>query len=97
MTNDRVGWGWFESAARHAETDGGGDIAIAFARCFRGADGERALAYLKSLTVDRVLGPGASDAVLRHLEGQRALVVHLIGLVERGRHGALVPPTTKES
>lgn len=96
MTAERTGWEWF-AAARAAETDAQGDIAVVFARCFRGADGDRALAYLRSLTVERVLGPGASDAVLRHLEGQRALVIHLTGLVERGRHGALVPPTTKES
>ncbi|MBP5858457.1 hypothetical protein KAJ83_15660 [Marivibrio halodurans] len=58
---------------------------VAFARCFAGADGERALAHLARITVERVLGPEASDAGLRDLEGQRRLHHHILGLIERGR------------
>lgn len=62
-------------------------LPAVFARCFAGADGAAALAHLKALTLDRYLGPEAPDGALRHLEGQRALVAHVLGLVERGRAG----------
>ena len=61
--------------------------ATLFARVFRGDDGARALAHLRALTLDRALGPDAPPDALRHLEGQRALVLHLLALVERGRAG----------
>ncbi len=84
------GWDWFDPVAA-VELDCGDeddlDIAAVFARCFRGGDGERALAYLRGLTMDRALGPGASDAVLRHVEGQRQLVAHVCALVARGVEG----------
>ncbi len=87
------GWDWFDAVA--AVELGGGDcgdeddqdMAAVFGRCFRGRDGERALAYLRGLTMNRALGPGASDAVLRHLEGQRQLVAHVCALVARGVEG----------
>ena len=63
-------------------------IAACFARCFQGGDGARALAHLRGLTLDRALGPQASDAQLRHLEGQRALVSTILALVARGRSGS---------
>lgn len=62
-------------------------IAAAFARCFRGADGERVLAYLRRLTIERRTVPDASEAELRHLEGQRHLVAMIALLVDRGRFG----------
>jgi len=34
---------------------------------------------LRSITIESVQGPNASDAELRHLEGQR----YLVGVVER--------------
>jgi hypothetical protein len=58
---------------------------VALARCFAGPDGERALAHLAAITVDRVLGPDASDAALRDLEGQRRLYHHILGQIDRGR------------
>lgn len=63
------------------------DIAAVFARCFRGADGERALSHLRRLTIERRLAPDCAEAELRHLEGQRHLVAYLAQLIERGRHG----------
>lgn len=79
---DRADWP-FEDAERQpppADTE----LAGAFARCFAGIDGRRALAHLRALTLDRHLGPAAPDAALRHLEGQRALVAHILALVVRG-------------
>lgn len=61
------------------------ELALAVARCFATADGARLLAHLRALTLDGALGPSASDAALRHREGQRALVLHLLALAARGR------------
>lgn len=36
--------------------------------------GEKALRYLRSITIEAVSGPNIEDHVLRHLEGQRFLV-----------------------
>ena len=87
---DFEGWDWFAPSAAEplaADDPAVADLAVCFARCFRGTDGERVLAHLRGLTVERPLGPGASDAVLRHAEGQRQLVFHIQALVERGRGG----------
>lgn len=84
------GWGWFEGDPvpdSDATIEAEKDLIGAAARCFRGADGEKVLAYLRAITLERALGPSASDTLLRHTEGQRQLVAHLIHLVERGRDG----------
>ena len=46
---------------------------------FRTPNGQEVLKYLRSITIEAVTGPAASDAELRHLEGQR----YLVGLLER--------------
>lgn len=92
MTNPSSDWMWssrdgqtdVETASRNRPSPQ--DVAVLAARCFRGADGEKLLGYLRSLTLDRVLGADADDRALRHLEGQRQLVLHLITLINRGRH-----------
>lgn len=78
------GWAWFETTDRPHD-DGEPDVSLAFARCFAGRDGEHALDHLRRLILDRRLPPSASDAELRHLEGQRSVVAYLVALVERGR------------
>lgn len=82
------GWAWLEPpvAAPPAEDEGVG-LARAFARVFAGPEGEWVLAHLTGLTTGRCLGPDASDAMLRCLEGQRQLVHHILSLVARGRDG----------
>jgi hypothetical protein len=82
--NDRPNTGTFE-------------LAAVFARLFRGEDGARALAHLKAITQERHLGPEASIARLRHLEGQRHLVHHIQSLVRLGREGQPFDIETKES
>lgn len=82
--NDETGWAWFEHADPPPADRA---LAQAFARCFRGGDGDKVLAYLRALTLERALGPGADDSLLRHLEGQRQLVAHILQLVARGRAG----------
>ncbi len=64
------------------------ELALAFAHCFRDAAGAMVLEYLRRCFLDRRLGPNASDAELRHVEGQRSVVAHVLALIERGRRGA---------
>ncbi len=65
-----------------------GDLTAAFARCFRGIDGERVLAHLRRITIERRPPPECSDAELRHLEGQRHLAAYIAQLVARGQLGS---------
>lgn len=62
-------------------------INDAFAACFRDLPGQRALDYLRSITVFNVTGPGATDAELRHLEGQRFLLALIERRIQHGRSG----------
>lgn len=80
-----AGWGWFD--ADRPQADGDFETAAAFARCFATPDGARVLAALSAMTLERALGPDASDAALRQLEGQRRLVLTMRALVNRGRDG----------
>lgn len=59
----------------------------AFAACFREIHGQRALDYLRSLTLFNVTGPKATDAELRHLEGQRFLMALIEQRIQHGRNG----------
>lgn len=68
--------------------DIGNDLCAAFARCFRGSDGERALAHLRRITIERRPAPDCSEYELRHLEGQRHLAAYIKTLVERGQLGS---------
>ncbi|MDW3204476.1 MAG: hypothetical protein R8L07_02955 [Alphaproteobacteria bacterium] len=61
------------------------EILKAFARGFSGPDGDLILNHLRALTLDRALGPAASAAEIRHLEGQRCLVRQIETLIARGR------------
>lgn len=81
------GWTWFEPPPPPPGDDQRLKLARIFARLFSGADGETALSYLTQLTTGRCLGPDASDAMLRVLEGQRQMVLHLQSLIRLGRDG----------
>jgi hypothetical protein len=55
-----------------------------FARVFRGADGEKALAYLQGL--NKPSGPTGLDALkLAHTEGQRNMAQKIADWVRQGR------------
>ncbi len=47
--------------------------------------GQQLLDYLRSITAGLALGPKSTDAELRHLEGQRALVANLMQRIEHAR------------
>ncbi len=55
-----------------------------FSSVFSTESGAHILRYLRSITIERVNGPGVTDAELRHAEGQR----YIVGLIEtRNRKG----------
>ncbi|MBF0167685.1 MAG: hypothetical protein HQL45_08635 [Alphaproteobacteria bacterium] len=95
--NDRIGTGSGMGLGLKARSIPDNELAPVFARLFRDADGVRALEHLKAVTLERHLGPEASDAQLRHLEGQRHLVNHILSLVRRGREGQPFIVETKET
>ena len=75
-----------EAAGARIDPD---DLAKSAAICFAGPHGRQLLGYLRTITIERTLGPGVDDAHLRHLEGQRQLVQHLSALISRGRVGSI--------
>lgn len=84
------GWDWFDPPPLAGAAPEAGGLAADCAACFSGPAGERLLARLAAMTVGRALAPGAGKAALRHLEGQRALVLALMRLVLAGG-GRLAP------
>ncbi|MCW5773668.1 MAG: hypothetical protein KIT16_18645 [Rhodospirillaceae bacterium] len=79
-------WPWPPSATGNGDPTAP-ELGRVFARCFGTADGQAVLQHLLDLTLRRALGPEAGDAQLRHLEGQRQLVVYVQSLAARGRAG----------
>lgn len=59
-------------------------LAAACARLFTTADGHLLLSHLTRITLTTSPGPDVTEARLRHLEGQRALVLTLRTLAARG-------------
>ncbi len=87
MTRPESGWAWLETPTGSKADEMLLLLARQAARLFATPDGEAILGHLKSMTIDRCLGPEAGDNALRHLEGQRHLVLHLLALAARGRAG----------
>ena len=79
------GWAWFEAGHTDRGADDEAELCRRFAKCFAGADGDLLLEHLRRLTLDRRCPPSATDAELRHLEGQRFAVAYIVQMVERGR------------
>jgi hypothetical protein len=71
--------GWQRSAAEDHE------INVTMAAAFAGEAGRKALAYLRSITIEAVAGPAVTDAELRHREGMRALVGIIETRIRQGR------------
>jgi len=72
------GWAWFEATP----PSGGQNEALANAAiaCFAGRNGDLLLQHLRNVYLDRRVAPSASDAELRHVEGQRSAIAYLIRL-----------------
>lgn len=77
------GWEWLERPTGPPEANP--DLCRAFHACFAGPQGELALGHLRRVFLDRRVPPSASDAELRHAEGQRSVVAYVVGLIERAR------------
>jgi hypothetical protein len=86
MTGDRMptGWDWFEERDQALPDPAETTLCRAFARCFAGPDGQQVLDHLTRLILNRRLGPGASNAELWYLEGQRGAIAYVVGMIERG-------------
>jgi len=61
------------------------DIVNCYARVFSSDDGKKVLDHLQRTTFLRSYGPEIPDEMLRHTEGQRALVQQIIRLTDMGR------------
>jgi hypothetical protein len=61
------------------------DIELIFARTFNMPAGKKVIEHLRSITIERFLGANATEAELRALEGQRALVHQIEILARRGK------------
>lgn len=79
------GWDWFENGTDKTMPIAEDDLARSFARCFKGSDGVIVLRHIRQTVLDRRLGPSATDAELRFLEGQRSIAAHILSMIERGR------------
>lgn len=84
MDGGSVGWDWFEAKSAEAASGERDDLARSFARCFSGGDGVAVISHLRQTILDRRLGPRASDAELRFLEGQRSVVAQILSIIQRG-------------
>lgn len=60
------------------------DINLHVVSALGGPDGKAVLEYLKSITINSVLGPNSTDAELRHMEGMRSIVAILSSRIEAG-------------
>jgi hypothetical protein len=89
MPGHDSGWAWFdvtsnETQNRKRPSGVTEDLLKAYVRTFRNEAGAEVMRHLRAITVDRVIGPDASDNLLRHVEGQRQLVNYIANLAERG-------------
>jgi hypothetical protein len=82
------GWGWFEAPEAAGGTP---EIKETFVSCFATASGQLVLDHLRRVFLERRLGPSASNAELRHLEGQRAVVAHILSLAANAPARPAVP------
>lgn len=64
------------------------DIEKLYAQVFGTSAGKKVLEHLRNITIERFLGPDATDAGLRTIEGQRALVHKIESMIGRGKNQA---------
>jgi hypothetical protein len=73
-----LGWSWFAAEPPSATPDD--DLTKAMQACFAGRNGDVVIQYLRTTFLERRVAPSASDAELRHVEGQRAAIASLLRL-----------------
>lgn len=62
------------------------DIEKQYARFFSGPDGKQVLNHLRTITIERILGPNVSNDELRWWAAQNALVHQIENLINRGNN-----------
>jgi len=62
------------------------DIEKQYARIFSGTSGKQVLNHLRSMTIERILGPNVSNDELRWWAAQKALVHQIENLIQRGNN-----------
>jgi len=88
-----AGWAWFDRSREAARVPD--ELCRDAAGCLDSRHGQALLRHLQQLFLDRRLPPTATDAELRHVEGQRSVVSHILRLVERGHSDATPLPLSK--
>ena len=78
MLQPDSGWAWFDGTGV-PESSQDSMIRDCFVKAFTTANGRLALAHLRAITIEQSATPQCSDAMLRHLEGQR----HIVRMIER--------------
>ncbi len=73
-----LGWSWFAAEPPNGTPDD--DLTKAMQACFAGRNGDVVIQHLRTTFLDRRVAPSASDAELRHVEGQRAAIAYLLRL-----------------
>jgi hypothetical protein len=85
------GWAWLEATSQTALNQD--DVCRSAATCFDTAQGQLVLRHLRRVFLDRRMASSCSDAELRHVEGQRSVVSHLLNLIQRGKDLPAKPTT----
>ena len=58
-----------------------------YARTFQTPSGKAVLQHLRKITIERTLGPNASDNELRWAEANRAFVRQIENIISRAKNG----------
>lgn len=61
------------------------ELDVAFFKTFNSLHGQRVLQYLRGTYVFGILAPDATDAELRHREGQRSIIAEIEQRKERAK------------
>jgi hypothetical protein len=78
----QAGWPWLDAEAGRRPAPGIEDACLA---CFATPPGRIVLDHLRRVFLDRRVPPSASDAELRHVEGQRSVVAWLSAMASPDR------------
>ncbi len=62
------------------------DIEKQYARTFATNSGKQVLAHLRSITIERIIGPNVSNEDLRWWAAQNALVHQIENLIKKGNN-----------
>ncbi len=63
------------------------EIEKQYARAFGSPAGRAVLQHMRKITIERTLGPNATDAELRWAESNRAFVHQIEQMIARGKSG----------